>query len=106
MNENRTTLSTPLWSRFPSSLPRSNDACLRGRIAQLVEHLPYKEGVTGSSPVSPTTKKPFATSICAVRLSGGERNRIRLLTRLLTKSLAKCKIHPRGSVGFQGWRDV
>ena len=24
-----------------------------GRIAQLVEHLPYKEGVTGSSPVSP-----------------------------------------------------
>ncbi len=26
-----------------------------GRLAQLVEHLPYKEGVTGSSPVSPTT---------------------------------------------------
>lgn len=25
-----------------------------GRIAQLVEHLPYKQGVTGSSPVSPT----------------------------------------------------
>ena len=25
-----------------------------GRLAQLVEHLPYKEGVTGSSPVSPT----------------------------------------------------
>jgi hypothetical protein len=26
----------------------------RGRIAQLVEHLPYKQVVTGSSPVSPT----------------------------------------------------
>ncbi len=25
-----------------------------GRLAQLGEHLPYKEGVTGSSPVSPT----------------------------------------------------
>ena len=25
-----------------------------GRIAQLGEHLPYKQGVTGSSPVSPT----------------------------------------------------
>ncbi len=27
---------------------------MNGRLAQLVEHLPYKEGVTGSSPVSPT----------------------------------------------------
>ena len=26
----------------------------RGRIAQLGEHLPYKQGVTGSSPVVPT----------------------------------------------------
>ncbi len=25
-----------------------------GRIAQLGEHLPYKQGVTGSSPVAPT----------------------------------------------------
>ena len=29
-----------------------------GGIAQLVEHLPYKQGVTGSSPVVPTIK-PF-----------------------------------------------
>ena len=28
-----------------------------GRIAQLGEHLPYKQGVTGSSPVVPTTGK-------------------------------------------------
>ena len=27
-----------------------------GRIAQLGEHLPYKQGVTGSSPVAPTLK--------------------------------------------------
>ena len=27
----------------------------RGSIAQLGEHLPYKQGVTGSSPVVPTT---------------------------------------------------
>ena len=27
-----------------------------GSIAQLGEHLPYKQGVTGSSPVVPTTK--------------------------------------------------
>ena len=25
-----------------------------GRIAQLVEHLPYKQGVIGSSPITPT----------------------------------------------------
>ncbi len=28
----------------------------RGSIAQLGEHLPYKQGVTGSSPVVPTTE--------------------------------------------------
>lgn len=27
-----------------------------GRLAQLGEHLPYKQGVTGSSPVSPTIR--------------------------------------------------
>ena len=30
-----------------------------GRIAQLGEHLPYKQGVTGSSPVVPTITKPL-----------------------------------------------
>ena len=29
-----------------------------GSIAQLGEHLPYKQGVTGSSPVVPTKKRP------------------------------------------------
>ncbi len=29
---------------------------VRGSIAQLGEHLPYKQGVTGSSPVVPTIK--------------------------------------------------
>ena len=27
---------------------------LNGRLAQLGEHIPYKDGVTGSSPVPPT----------------------------------------------------
>ena len=29
---------------------------MRGRIAQLGEHLPYKQGVIGSSPITPTIK--------------------------------------------------
>ena len=32
-------------------------AAVKGRIAQLGEHLPYKQGVTGSSPVSPTSNQ-------------------------------------------------
>ena len=36
--------------RFPAGSPKC------GRIAQLGEHLPYKQGVIGSSPIVPTTK--------------------------------------------------
>ena len=36
---------------------------MNGRLAQLVEHLPYKEGVTGSSPVSPTTSHDSPASL-------------------------------------------
>ena len=36
-----------------------------GSIAQLVEHMPYKHGVTGSSPVVPTTKSPFIRNYVA-----------------------------------------
>ena len=32
----------------------SNHAAICGRIAQLGEHLPYKQGVIGSSPIAPT----------------------------------------------------
>ena len=39
--------------RLPSSAPLFY---LSGCIAQLGEHLPYKQGVTGSSPVVPTIK--------------------------------------------------
>jgi hypothetical protein len=42
-NPARPTISTP---EVDSSIP--------GRLAQLGEHLPYKEGVTGSSPVTTT----------------------------------------------------
>ena len=41
-------LTGRLWVRVPPSEPVS------GLIAQLGEHLPYKQGVTGSSPVGPT----------------------------------------------------
>lgn len=32
---------------------------MRGRLAQLVEHQSYKLGVTGSSPVPPTSLRPL-----------------------------------------------
>ena len=38
------------WLKTSIMRPHDN-----GRLAQLGEHLPYKEGVTGSRPVSPTT---------------------------------------------------
>ena len=34
-----------------------------GSIAQLGEHLPYKQRVTGSSPVVPTTYGPVVQSV-------------------------------------------
>ena len=39
---------------------RYNYTCQQdsGRLAQLGEHLPYKQGVTGSSPVATTTLWP------------------------------------------------
>ena len=43
-----------------------------GRLAQLGEHLPYKEGVTGSRPVSPTTfQQVFRFSIPFDEISSG-----------------------------------
>ena len=33
-----------------------------GRLAQLVEHLPYKQDVTGSSPVPPTKAEASSTT--------------------------------------------
>ena len=40
-----------------------------GRIAQLAEHLLYTQGVTGSSPVSPTRKlATFAEAWCILTL--------------------------------------
>ncbi len=35
---------------------KNSSKALCGSIAQLGEHLPYKQRVTGSSPVVPTTK--------------------------------------------------
>ena len=38
--------------------------CLFGILAQLGEHLPYKQRVTGSSPVGPITTKVVIRLIC------------------------------------------
>ncbi len=38
-----------------------------GRLAQLVEHLPYKEEVVGSSPIPPTTSSGYFTQYHTVR---------------------------------------
>src|SRR5689334_3021003 len=50
--------SVHLMSTAPTAFPRRRAqvyaAQRRGRLAQLVEHLLDKQGVTGSSPVSPT----------------------------------------------------
>ena len=40
--------------RIPVGSPFTILIIIYGRIAQLGEHLPYKQGVTGSSPVVPT----------------------------------------------------
>ena len=42
---------------------------LYGILAQLGEHLPYKQGVTGSSPVAPTRKLPFGQFFYLYRFS-------------------------------------
>ena len=44
--------SSPIWVvTFCETITRNS--FLRGILAQLGEHLPYKQGVTGSSPVGP-----------------------------------------------------
>ena len=46
----------PVTAEVAGSSPAgvvSNESYLSGIIAQLGEHLPYKQGVTGSSPVGP-----------------------------------------------------
>jgi hypothetical protein len=40
---------------------------VRGRIAQLGEHLPYKQGVIGSSPIAPTKLFAFGEKIARKR---------------------------------------
>ena len=46
--------SSPLWVAFLFQSDRSEkQKIIYGVLAQLGEHLPYKQGVTGSSPVGP-----------------------------------------------------
>ena len=44
-----------------------------GSIAQLGEHLPYKQGVTGSSPVVPTKFGPVVQSVSTPACHAGGR---------------------------------
>ena len=47
--------TSPFHGGIPGSSPGGVTIIfINGRIAQLGEHLPYKQGVTGSSPVVPT----------------------------------------------------
>ena len=41
-----------------------------GRLAQLAERLPYKEEVTGSSPVPPTMKVPYIQLFAGIGRAG------------------------------------
>ena len=45
----------------PSQLPLTETSPTGGRLAQLARAPPYKEGVGGSSPSTPTTKHPAIT---------------------------------------------
>ena len=41
------------WSSYNNQVGRQESADINGILAQLGEHLPYKQRVTGSSPVGP-----------------------------------------------------
>ena len=51
----------------------SNTESANGSIAQLGEHMPYKHGVTGSSPVVPTTPGPVVQSVSTPACHAGGR---------------------------------
>ena len=63
-------------------IKRYKNLISHGIIAQLGEHLPYKQGVTGSSPVGPTTKSPW---LC--RSGGtGRRTGLKILRDLYSRT--------------------
>ncbi len=54
-----------------------------GRLAQLGEHLPYKQGVTGSSPVVPTKKITDTFLVSVIFYKQGDEPLDFSLTKLL-----------------------
>ena len=47
------TVDISIWSSYNNQVGRQESADTNGILAQLGEHLPYKQRVTGSSPVGP-----------------------------------------------------
>ena len=62
---------------------------LKGSIAQLGEHLPYKQRVTGSNPVVPTIYGPVAQLVRVPPCHGGGRGFESLLGRHILAGMAQ-----------------
>ena len=83
-------------------------ATLHGSIAQLVEHLPYKQGVTGSSPVVSTKYGPVVqlvrTLACHARGRGFEPHSGRQMCASVAQSVEQGTENPRvvGSIPTGG----
>ena len=73
--------------RFPYGSP------LYGSIAQLGEHLPYKQRVTGSSPVVPTIHGSVAQLVRVPACHAGSRGFEPLLSRHISGPLVKRSRH-------------
>ena len=53
----------PVTAEVVGSNPIRVGHCILGILAQLGEHLPYKQRVIGSSPIGPTRKRFYSESL-------------------------------------------
>ena len=56
-----------LWYHIQADARGGTKKCVSGSLAQLGEHLPYKQEVTGSSPVTPTTHNLDQSNVLPAR---------------------------------------